>query len=86
MLHRVVRAVQAGGRGRGLCGSGVAQGSGVDACDGFGQLARPIADIRLDTPSTARTVHLNAAGASPPPAPVLDAHIAHLQLEAEIGG
>ena len=54
--------------------------------DEFGQLARSIASIRAETPSIARTVHLNAAGASPTPAPVLDAHIAHLTLEAEIGG
>lgn len=41
---------------------------------------------RADTPSTARAVHLNAAGASPPPASVLRAQIAHLELEAEVGG
>lgn len=41
---------------------------------------------RAETPSTARAVHLNAAGASPPPERVLRAQIAHLELEAEIGG
>lgn len=41
---------------------------------------------RAETPSTARAVHLNAAGASPPPARVLRAQVAHLELEAEVGG
>jgi len=41
---------------------------------------------RRETPGCARVVHLNNAGAALPPAPVLDAVIAHLRLEAETGG
>jgi selenocysteine lyase/cysteine desulfurase len=40
---------------------------------------------RRDTPATRRVVHLNHAGASLMPRPVLDAVQAHLNLEAEIG-
>eukprot|EP00729_Bicosta_minor_P013164 gene13162-33303_t len=69
---------------RSFCSSSTLQSTVTP--DEFGQLARSIASIRAETPSIARTVHLNAAGASPTPAPVLDAHIAHLTLEAEIGG
>jgi cysteine desulfurase / selenocysteine lyase len=42
--------------------------------------------VRAETPSTARRVHLNHAGASPSPAPVLDTVLDHLRREAEIGG
>jgi selenocysteine lyase/cysteine desulfurase len=42
--------------------------------------------VRADTPGCAHVVHLNNAGASLPPTPVLDAVIAHLELEARIGG
>jgi hypothetical protein len=41
---------------------------------------------RRDTPGTRHVVHLNHAGASLMPRPVLDAVQAHLNLEAEIGG
>ena len=41
---------------------------------------------RRDTPGCERVVHLNNAGASLQPRQVLDATIAHLRLEAEIGG
>jgi hypothetical protein len=41
---------------------------------------------RRDTPGTRQVVHLNHAGASLMPRPVLDAVQAHLNLEAEIGG
>ncbi|MFC7640532.1 aminotransferase class V-fold PLP-dependent enzyme [Streptosporangium lutulentum] len=40
---------------------------------------------RHDTPGCAEVVHLNNAGAAPP-APVLDAVIDHLHLEARLGG
>ncbi len=42
--------------------------------------------VRADTPSCRDYVHLNHAGASPSPAPVLDAVIEHLRLEARLGG
>ena len=41
---------------------------------------------RADTPGCAHVVHLNNAGASLPPSPVLDAVVAHLELEARVGG
>ncbi len=41
---------------------------------------------RRDTPGVARVAHLNNAGAALPPVQVTDAVIAHLRLEAEIGG
>jgi len=41
---------------------------------------------RQDTPGCEIVLHFNNAGASLMPQPVLDATIAHLQLEAQIGG
>jgi selenocysteine lyase/cysteine desulfurase len=41
---------------------------------------------RRETPGAARMAHLNNAGSALPPAVVTDAVIAHLRLEAEIGG
>jgi cysteine desulfurase / selenocysteine lyase len=41
---------------------------------------------RRDTPAVNRVVHLNNAGAALPPRQVTEAVIAHLHLEAEIGG
>ncbi len=41
---------------------------------------------RADTPGTSSRVHLNNAGASPPPDPVMRAVTDHLSLEARIGG
>ena len=41
---------------------------------------------RQDTPGSAHVLHFNNAGASLMPTPVLDATIAHLQLEAQLGG
>ena len=42
--------------------------------------------IRADTPALSRLTFLASAGSSLPPAPVLEATIDHLRLEAEIGG
>lgn len=45
-----------------------------------------IHSLRLDTPGCAQKIHLNNAGSSLPPKPVLEAMQNHLALEAEIGG
>ncbi len=42
--------------------------------------------IRAETPGTDKVIHLNNCGAGLMPQPVLDAVVAHLRLEAEIGG
>jgi selenocysteine lyase/cysteine desulfurase len=42
--------------------------------------------LRADTPATARLAYLNNAGSALPPRQVLDAMVAHLRREAEIGG
>jgi cysteine desulfurase / selenocysteine lyase len=49
-------------------------------------MAFDVARARRDTPGSARVAHLNNAGAALPPSPVTEAVIAHLRLEAEIGG
>ncbi len=45
-----------------------------------------VARARRDTPGAAQIAHLNNAGAALPPTQVLDAMIAHLRREAEMGG
>ncbi len=45
-----------------------------------------LARVRADTPGCETIAHLNNAGASPSPRPVLDAMLEHLALEARIGG
>ncbi|GLV59454.1 aminotransferase class V [Dictyobacter sp. S3.2.2.5] len=49
----------------------------------------PLFDVeraRLETPGSQHVLHLNNAGSSLMPQPVLEATVAHLQLEAQIGG
>ena len=45
-----------------------------------------IDELRSDTPGCASVAHLNNAGASLPPRPVIDAVMEHLTLESTIGG
>jgi len=49
-------------------------------------VAFDVARARRDTPGVTRVAHLNNAGAALPPSAVTEAVIAHLRLEAEIGG
>jgi cysteine desulfurase/selenocysteine lyase len=49
-------------------------------------LSIDLARVRADTPGVGNVLHLNNAGASLPPQPVLDAVIGHLRREAAIGG
>ena len=45
-----------------------------------------VAAVRRDTPGCGQRLHLNNAGASLMPRPVVDAVVEHLELEARIGG
>jgi selenocysteine lyase/cysteine desulfurase len=45
-----------------------------------------VAELRADTPGIAHRIHLNHAGASLMPTPVLEAIHGHIDLEARIGG
>ena len=45
-----------------------------------------VAAVRRDTPGVRQRLHLNNAGASLMPQPVVDAVVEHLELEARIGG
>jgi cysteine desulfurase / selenocysteine lyase len=49
-------------------------------------MAFDIERARRDTPACAQVLHLNNAGSSLMPAPVLESTVAHLQLEAALGG
>jgi cysteine desulfurase / selenocysteine lyase len=42
--------------------------------------------VRADTPGCSSVIHLNNAGSSLPPAPVVDRVVDHVHLEARIGG
>jgi cysteine desulfurase / selenocysteine lyase len=50
------------------------------------QLAFDLERARRETPGCRDTLHFNNAGASLIPQPVTEATIAHLRLEAQIGG
>jgi selenocysteine lyase/cysteine desulfurase len=54
--------------------------------DWMGSVNIDVAQVRAETPGCASRIHFNNAGSSLPPAPVLEATIEHLRLEAEIGG
>jgi cysteine desulfurase / selenocysteine lyase len=62
----------------------------VTRCDGIlwvgGTVAIDVVSARADTPGCENVLHLNNAGASLPPTPVLERVKAHLNLEATIGG
>ena len=59
----------------------------VDVAQRYGRaMAFDVARARRDTPGSRRVAHLNNAGAALPPSPVTEAVIAHLRLEADIGG
>jgi cysteine desulfurase/selenocysteine lyase len=45
-----------------------------------------VARARRETPGCENVTHLNNAGSSLPPQPVLDAVVGHLELEARVGG
>ena len=45
-----------------------------------------LARVRADTPGIAHRIHLNNAGAALMPKPVVDAMLAYLKRESEIGG
>ena len=45
-----------------------------------------IAALRVDTPGCASVLHLNNAGASLQPRPVLETVVQYIQREGEIGG
>ena len=49
-------------------------------------MAIDVAKARAETPGCGRGLHLDAAGSSLTPAEVLEAQVAHLRLEAEVGG
>lgn len=49
-------------------------------------MAFDVERARRDTPGAIRVAHLNNAGAALPPSQVTDAVIAHLRLEADMGG
>jgi cysteine desulfurase / selenocysteine lyase len=51
-----------------------------------GQLTIDVGQARRETPGCANVLHLNSAGSSLPPKPVLDAVIGHIELEGRIGG
>jgi cysteine desulfurase / selenocysteine lyase len=52
----------------------------------FGMDSQMVEQWRADTEGCAHVAHLNNAGASLPPRPVVDAHVDHLRLEARLGG
>ena len=49
-------------------------------------MAIDVASVRADTPGCENVLHLNNAGSSLPPTPVLERVKTHLDLEAAMGG
>jgi cysteine desulfurase / selenocysteine lyase len=61
--------------------AGAAAGAKAD-----GRAVLDVERARRETPGVTRVAHLNNAGAALPPAPVTEAVIEHLRLEAAVGG
>src|SRR5690606_17571125 len=75
-------------RRQGTLGGGGGTGPWVRICRRTrpGRSPLDIARLRAETPGVAHRVHLNNAGASLMPEPVVRAVREHLELEATIGG
>lgn len=57
----------------------------ITPADDWGALSFDVERARAETPGTFNVVHLNSAGASLMPRPVIDVMVRHLEVEAEMG-